>query len=299
MSTITPDTRFAILDAPSNLGLRPPAPDAVPGCYKAPWALRDAGLRERIGAEDAGAVVPPRYVATWQPGDGVRNGPAIAAYARKLADRVAAIRESGAFPIVLGGDCSILLGPALALRERGRYGLAYLDAHADFRNLGNSPYVSSAGGESLALVTGRGDDYLTDIGGLRPYVADEDVIVLGVRDEEDLRDVKESGLAYVPAADLGPGTLDVARKVLVRDDLDGFWIHVDADVLDSAILPAVDSPTPGGPDSDGLAGLLRGLLSLPGAAGLELTIFDPDLDQDGSQAALLVDVLATALATDQ
>ncbi|WP_433511988.1 arginase family protein [Nonomuraea sp. CA-143628] len=299
MSTITPDTRFAILDAPSNLGLRPPAPDVVPGCYKAPWALRDAGLRERIGADDAGAVVPPRYVATWQPGDGVRNGPAIAAYARKLADRVAAVRESGAFPIVLGGDCSILLGPALALRERGRYGLAYLDAHADFRNLGNSPYVGSAGGESLALVTGRGDDYLTDIGGLRPYVADEDVIVLGVRDEEDLRDVKESGLAYVPAADLGPGTLDVARKVLVRDDLDGFWIHVDADVLDSALLPAVDSPTPGGPDANGLAVLLRGLLSLPGAAGLELTIFDPDLDQDGSQAALLVDILASALATDR
>ncbi|MCA2220943.1 arginase family protein [Nonomuraea aurantiaca] len=299
MHTITPDTRFAILDAPSNLGLRPPVPGVIPGCYKAPWALRDAGLRERIGASDAGAVVPPRYVSTWQPGDGVRNGPAIAAYARKLADRVAAVRESGAFPIVLGGDCSILLGPAIALREAGRYGLAYLDAHADFRHLGNSPHVGSAAGEDLALVTGRGDDYLTDIGGLRPYVADEDVIVLGVRDEEDLRDVKESGLAYVPAADLGPGTLDIARKVLVRDDLDGFWIHVDADVLDPSVLPAVDSPTPGGPGADGLAGLLRGLLGFPGAAGLEITIFDPDLDQDGAQAALLVDILASALATDR
>ena len=299
MSTITPDTRFAILDAPSNLGLRPPAPGVIPGCYKAPWALRDAGLRERIGASDAGAVVPPRYVSTWQPGDGVRNGPAIAGYARKLADRVAAIRESGAFPIVLGGDCSILLGPAIALREAGRYGLAYLDAHADFRHLGNSPHVSSAAGEDLALVTGRGDDYLVDIGGLRPYVADEDVIVLGVRDEEDLRDVKDSGFAYVPGAELGPGTLDAARKVLVRDDLDGFWIHVDADVLDPAILPAVDSPTPGGLDADALAGLLHGLLRLPGAAGLEITILDPDLDQDGTQAALLVDVLASALATDR
>ncbi|SEG61153.1 arginase [Nonomuraea solani] len=294
MNTITPDTRFTVLDAPSNLGLRPPAPDVVPGCYKAPWALRDTGLLERIGATDAGAVVPPRYVATWKPGDGVRNGPAIAAYARTLSERVAAIRRDGGFPILLGGDCSILLGPALALRKAGRYGLAYLDAHADFRHLGNSPHVGSAAGEDLALVTGRGDEYLVDIDGLRPYVRDEDVIVLGVRDEEDLRDIADSGLAYVPGAD---PSLDLAREVLVRDELDGFWIHVDADVLDPSVLPAVDSPTPGGLDAARLTELLRGLLRLPGAAGLEVTILDPDLDEDGSQAALLADILVAALTT--
>ncbi|MGP3933547.1 arginase family protein [Nonomuraea sp. KM88] len=293
MTIVTPDRRSTILDAPSNLGLRPPAAGAVPGCYKAPWALRDAGLVERIGAIDAGALVPPRYVATWRPGDGVRNGPAIAAYTRGLAGRVSAIRASGGFPILLGGDCSILLGPALALRRSGRYGLAYLDAHADFRHLGNSPHVGSAAGEDLALATGRGDGYLTDIDGLSPYVRDEDVIVLGVRDEEDLRDIEGSGIAYVPGADI---SLDAAGKVLVRDELDGFWIHLDVDVLDPSILPAVDSPTPGGLDAGRLTELLRGLLALPGAAGLEVTILDPDLDEDGGQAALLADILVAALA---
>ncbi|MEV0159721.1 arginase family protein [Nonomuraea fuscirosea] len=298
MNTITTDRRLVVLDAPSNLGLRPPAPDVVPGCYKAPWALRDAGLVRRLGADDAGALVPPRYVATWKPGDGVRNGPAIAAYARALAGRVSGIRRDGGFPVLLGGDCSILLGPALALREAGRYGLAYLDAHADFRHLGNSPHVGSAAGEDLALVTGRGEDYLTDIGGLRPYVRDEDVIVLGVRDEEDLRDIADSGLAYVPGSPGSPGgdlAIERATQVLGRDELDGFWIHVDADVLDPSILPAVDSPTPGGLDAAQLTELLRGLLALPGAAGLEVTILDPDLDEDGSQAALLADILVAAL----
>lgn len=293
MSILTPDRQLAVLDAPSNLGLRPPAPDTVPGCYKAPWALRDAGLVRRLGAKDAGAVVPPRYVATWKPGDGVRNGPAIAAYARRLAERVAGIRADGGFPVLLGGDCSILLGPALALRRSGRYGLAYMDAHADFRHLGNSPHVGSAAGEDLALVTGRGDDYLTDIDELRPYVRDEDVIVLGVRDEEDLREVSKSGLTFVPGNDID---LAKAKDVLVRDELDGFWIHVDADVLDPSVLPAVDSPTPGGLDAAQLTELLRGLLTLPGAAGLEVTILDPDLDEDGSQAALLADILVSALS---
>jgi arginase len=205
---------------------------------------------------------------------------------------VGAIRAEGGFPVLLGGDCSILLGPALALRRSGRYGLAYVDAHADFRHLGNSPHVGSAAGEDLALVTGRGDDYLTDIDGLRPYVRDEDVIVLGVRDGEDLRDVAESGLAYSPGTDIDLGR---AREILVRDELDGFWIHVDADVLDPAVLPAVDSPTPGGLDAGQLAELLRGLIDLPGAAGLEVTIFDPDLDEDGGQAAVLTDILVSGL----
>ncbi|MEV4087284.1 arginase family protein, partial [Nonomuraea fuscirosea] len=180
-------------------------------------------------------------------------------------------------------------------REAGRYGLAYLDAHADFRHLGNSPHVGSAAGEDLALVTGRGEDYLTDIGGLRPYVRDEDVIVLGVRDEEDLRDIADSGLAYVPGSPGSDLAIERATQVLGRDELDGFWIHVDADVLDPSILPAVDSPTPGGLDAAQLTELLRGLLALPGAAGLEVTILDPDLDEDGSQAALLADILVAAL----
>lgn len=293
MNILTPDKDLVVLDAPSNLGLRPLSPGTVPGCYKAPWALRDAGLVQRLNAKDAGVVVPPRYVATWKPGDGVRNGPAIAAYARKLAGRVDRIRADGGFPVLLGGDCSILLGPALALRGSGRYGLAYLDAHSDFRHLGNSPYVGAAAGEDLALATGRGDDYLTDIDGLRPYVKDEDVIVLGVRDEEDLQDFSDSGLMFIPGTDID---VDRAKEVLVRDELDGFWIHVDADVLDPAVLSAVDSPTPGGLDAAQLTELLRGLLALPGAAGLDVTILDPDLDKDGSQAALLADILVSALS---
>ena len=292
MNSLTPDALLVMLDAPSNLGLSPPVEGAVPGCYKNPWALRDAGLVGRLGAVDAGAVVPPRYVATWKPGDGVRNGRSIAAYSRRLATRVSAHLESGDFPLVLGGDCSILLGPALSLRRKGRYGLAYLDAHADFRHLGNSAHVGAAAGEDLALVTGRGDDYLTDIDGLRPYFRDEDVIVLGVREDEDIRHISESGIAFTAGSDI---SIADARDVLDREDLDGFWIHVDADILDPSVLPAVDSPTPGGLDPAQLTELLSDLLALPGATGLEVTILDPDLDEDGSQAALLTDILAGAL----
>ncbi|WP_163570530.1 arginase family protein [Fodinicola feengrottensis] len=220
-------------------------------------------------------------------------------YARKLADRLAVVRRAGDFPVVLGGDCSILLGPMLALRRDGRFGLAYVDAHTDFREPANSPYVGSAAGEDLALVTGRGDGYLVDIDGLKPYVRDEDVVQLGARDEDDLRDFVETGIRMRTSAhiiaDGTDATLAAAAEVLVRPDLDGFWLHIDADILDPSVLGAVDTPTPGGLDRRQLTDLVRGLLTLPGAAGLEITIFDPDLDPTGTQAALLTDILVDIL----
>ena len=110
--------RIAVVDAPSNLGLRPPTATSVPGCAKAPGSLRDSGLLARLGARDAGCITPPRYdPAGWQPGDGVAQADEIAVFVRRLADRIGAVLASGDFPVVLGGDCSILLGAGLAMRR--------------------------------------------------------------------------------------------------------------------------------------------------------------------------------------
>jgi arginase len=87
-------------------------------------ALRDLGFVRRIGAEDGGCVTPPRYDrGDWKPGDGVFNAAAMAAYTVRLADRVAGFVEQEKFVVLLGGECSNLLGPALALKRLGRYGL--------------------------------------------------------------------------------------------------------------------------------------------------------------------------------
>jgi hypothetical protein len=61
-----------------------------------------------------------------------------------------------------------LQGSTLALRRIGRYGLAFIDGHSDFRHVGNSAGVGAAAGEDVALVTERGQSDLTDLDGLRP-----------------------------------------------------------------------------------------------------------------------------------
>src|SRR5215468_1592617 len=81
--------RIALLSAPSNLGLRPPAPTSVPGCAKAPEALREAGLHRRLaglGAQERGVVLPGRYADDATPGS-LRNQAAI--IERGRADRTA------------------------------------------------------------------------------------------------------------------------------------------------------------------------------------------------------------------
>ncbi|WP_233579505.1 arginase family protein [Verrucosispora sp. FIM060022] len=290
---------ITVLDAPSNLGLRAPAPGLVPGCYKLAGALRDQRLLDRLGAHDGGVVVPPRYdIRGWRPGDGVLNADALATYTRRLAERVNVVLDNAGFLMLLGGDCSILFGAALALRRRGRYGIAYLDGSIDFRHTGNSTHVGASAGEGTAIVTGRGQPDIADIDGLAPYCREDDLVVLGVRDYDDhLNEVRGLGITVHTAPEIiAEGPVLVGDRVAQGlAGCDGYFVHLDADVLDPEVMPAADAPDPGGLDHPHLVELLRPLLANPACVGLEVTIYDPDLDPDGRYAAALVDTLVDAL----
>src|SRR5262245_23781487 len=119
-------TGYAIIEAPSILGLFPGGVERLPG------ALLEAGLAEALGARRAGVVTPPRYDPTRDAATGLLNPTGLRDYARQLADASGDVLDGGETPIVVGGDCSIVLGNLLALRRRGRFGLLFLDGHADF-----------------------------------------------------------------------------------------------------------------------------------------------------------------------
>jgi arginase len=298
-------SRIAVLDAPSVLGLRPPAPGKVPGARRLPEALRRHRLLERLGAADAGRVEPPPYRPGIDPASGVRNGDTLPGYTIALADKLVELLRAGAFPLVLGGDCSILLGGMLALRRLGRYGLVSVDGGLDFRHPGNAHLVGPVGsvaGEDLAVVTGRGADQLTDLEGRRPLVAEADVVAVGHRGLEGFAaEVLATPMTLYDVAELRRlGPEEVARRAvatLAGRGVEGFWVHVDTDVLDPTIMPAVDSPEPGGLTYGELAGLLRALTAAELATGMQLTIFDPDLDPDGRLAGELAGTVVAGLAS--
>ena len=292
---------IALLSAPSNLGLRPPEPGGVPGTGKAPEALREAGLFEffaRRGATDTGVVLPGRYVdddATRAPGH-VRNEKALIGHASRLADRVGQLFDRGDAPLVLGGDCSILLGVGIALARRGGRGLVHIDGHTDFRHPGNSVACASVAGEDLAAVTGRHWPAIADIDGLAPYFDPERVAHIGHRQGDDhAAEVQDSIALTVPAADADTADPAALAQTVREAVSDGYWLQLDVDVLDPAEMPAVDSPDPGGLSSTRLTALLQELA--PGAIGASVTIFDPDLDPDGRYARLLTGILTSGFAS--
>lgn len=298
MPTPAPTT-IVVIDAPSNLGLRPPKPGVEPGVKHLPAALRKTGLVERLRGRNAGRVEAPLYEPGPDAETGFRNGPAIAQFSADLAAKLAPILDRREFALVLGGDCGILLGPALALKQRGRYGLAYIDGHDDFSYARDLKYRGryAAGGLALGLATGHGPDALVDLKDGKPYVRVEDAVQIGLsREQADTEfaateTFEQSGIKTWTVQDIerrgGRAVAADARAFLHNAPTQGFWIHVDADVLDAKIMPAVDSPNPRGLSFEQLKDILAALLSSPKAVGLEITIFDPDLDPDGKLAAQL------------
>ncbi|MGO1070521.1 arginase family protein [Lysobacter sp. CA199] len=298
---------IVVIDAPSNLGLRPPRPGVEPGVRRLPQALRAAGLARRLRARDAGEVAAPAYSPEPDHDIGFRNGAAVRDYSQTLADRLSPLLQGGEFVFVLGGDCSVLLGSGLALKQRGRYGLAFVDAHDDFsfvRDRKRYQGYLTAAGLDLGLATGHGPKALSDLRGQSPYFRTRDVVHLGlVLAKDDKRDYEfesfeRSGIHIVDAEairrDGADATGRAARERLDAMPTQGFWIHVDADVLAARIMPAVDSPTPEGLEFEQLRALLARLLASPKAVGMELTIFDPDIDPDGALAQRLADTVAQA-----
>jgi arginase len=288
---------YAIIEAPSVLGLFPGGVERLPG------ALLGAGLADALGARRAGVVTPPPYDPMRDSITGLLNPTGLRDYAHLLADATGEVLDGGEVPLVLGGDCSILLGNLLALSRRGRYGLLFIDGHADFYQPEAEPNGEAASMD-LALATGRGPGVVADLEGRGPLVLDEDVVVFGRRDAEEAeragsQRIEDTAIAVVDlpmVRDRGAqGAAHDAVERLRRSELAGFWIHLDCDVLDDAVMPAVDYRLPGGLSWNELETVIRVAIESGDALGLEVTIFNPALDTDGAIARALVARLVSAL----
>lgn len=286
-------SQFTIIDAPSILGLRPTGVEHLPD------ALKAAGLMEKLNAGYAGKVSSLPYNSERDKKNLLLNPNSIKAFSLQLADKVSSVILNKQYPIVLGGDCSILIGNLLDLRRLGRYGLFAIDGHADFYQ----PEASLTGEVAdmdLAIVSGRGPDILSNINNLKPLVRDQDIILFGYRDREQAsifgsQDVRETNihsfdLTYIKQRGI-KSALSENFKNLLKNELSGFWIHIDADVLDDSIMPAVDYRLNGGLSFQDLSEILKILVDSGRSVGMDVTIFNPNLDPDGSIALRFVSSL--------
>lgn len=296
-----------LIKAPTNLGLRPDPKGKIPGTWRAADVLIQQGLARRLPIRRIVSLPRLPYSTEPEPGTKLRNGGKIRAFNLALAKAVERARRSGSFPLVIGGECSDLLGGLLGLRRTGGRGLIHVDGHSDFLQESTYPPgipLRSAAGMDLALATGRGDRLLTVWPGVSgPLVADADAFQIGERyaeQPEAVTTVEGSAIPQITVQKLKKdgvaATANTVAAMMKQRSLSAAWLHIDADVLDKAFMPAVDSPGEPGLTFEELSALISALLRTGRIGGADIAIYDPDMDPDRKYARGLVDCVAKAFA---
>ena len=288
---------IALIGVPSQSGGRPI------GVARGVGALRAAGVVSALAGaghqvHDRGDARLPRPDPTRDPDSHVVHPQGLSAVVRSVTTEVGGAFEDGRFPLVIGGDCPILLG---ALAAMGRGGLLHVDGHEDAYLPEQSPSGEPADSEiafALGMVRASWDEDFAD---RQPLVRLEHLAMLGPRDQPDL---DRHGVASLR------GRCMVADDVAVRADPDaavsealahlrsapgGFWLHLDWDVLSNDQIGSVMFPRDGGLAWSDLATIVAAALSDPACAGWSAGTYNPDLDPDGVDAVTIVEFLTMAL----
>jgi arginase len=272
----------------------------VRGVALAPGVLRERGLAAALAGQvdltDSGDLPLPPPTEHRGP-SGLRNENGLIALIHQVSAAVVTARRAGRMPVLVGGDCPVLLGGLAALQqETGAAGLLFVDGHEDAWPPHASPTGEAADCE-LGMALGLFDDDLSPrLRTALPRLNSSHVAALGPRDEDELSRAGVASLAgriglLARPADLASRTTELTQAaVAALPEL--WWLHVDLDVLATSELTAVDYPQPGGLSWPQLDAITSTALAAPGCAGWSLCIYNPELDPARSDADRIIRYLA-------
>lgn len=181
-----------------------------------------------------------------------------ASYAGRVQAAVRGVVERGAVPFTLGGEHSVTIGAARAVRERhpGAHVLS-IDAHADLRD-------SFEGSDhSHACV-------------IRRLLEGGPATIVGVRScsgAEARFAAGEKRVRLVPARSVHRGL--VSLEELAGSLRDPVYVTFDVDGLDPSVIPATGTPEPGGLSWDVATELLREVFARRTVVGMDIVELAP------------------------
>ena len=215
----------------------------------------------------------------------IRTGFELAAL---IAGSVRQSQRSGAFPVVLAGNCFASLGVVAALGAGT--GVLWFDAHGDF----NSPETTTGGfldGMALATLTGRCFTGMSSrLPGFVP-VREQHAWLLGTR---DLDPAEEEMLLDSPVGRVSAESISADLGDRVRKELDGpqqLLVHLDLDVLDPSEGQVNEYACEGGVSAANLRSAMRALGTRDTVGALTVSAYDPAYDADGRVCATAFGVL--------
>jgi arginase len=274
------------------------------GTEHAPRAMREAGVVDLLGARDAGDLDVHIRDERRDPETGVVGSGDVLAMTAAVRAAVRETDAAGERPFVLGGCCSLVPGALAGVRDvSGTLGVANVDGHVDVYDGGSSP-TGEAADMPIGVALGREPAAWVEASG-GPSTRPDLVIALGARDPEEREDIAAlmagelAGVEAVSPEELREDGLEaVAERSAERlaERAGRFWLHLDVDVLDQAVMPATDYLMPGGLGWEELATLLKPLAASPALAGVSLGCVNPETDPDGSCVWHTTTLLAAVFA---
>lgn len=290
--------RIAVIGVPFN------SSGMAAGEANGPRVLREEGLvaalRDRHDILDLGDIDSPAATPSRDPLSGIIGPETLVGMVDAVSRAVTLALAEGRLPVVIGGECPLLLGCLEAARRHAgaEVRLLFVDGHED----AYPPHASISGeaadmelGMALGFTTVTGLPSLSDC---LPLVAADDVLVLGAR---DLAEIQQEGavsirgrVAVLDDVELRErGVRRVVEEWVAATERAGirFWLHLDLDVLTSDALPAVRYLQPGGLDWDELDAIGRRAVASPNLLGIDVTCFNPDLDPTRESAMMIVNLI--------
>ena len=277
------------------------------GIARAIGVLRSAGLVERLRAagevDDAGDL--DLIEGSGQRGpSGLLNEAALARLIVATREAVTGAHDRHRIPLLIGGDCPVLLGALAALRDRhGSAALLIVDGHEDAWPPHLSP-TGEASDSEVGLALGRFDTPLPDpVDRLLPLLEADGTAILGPRDRRENEEHGVASLEGVVALFCDDEALKSDPATRVKDAAEAigrvspaFWLHLDLDVLATDQLAAIDYPQPGGLSWSELSVAAETALRSSGCAGASIVIYNPDRERGRQGASRIVQFAAELVA---
>jgi arginase len=220
-----------------------------------------------------------------------------------FADIVSRNEREGFFTVGLLATCPSMPGLVAGLQRSGasaaplRIGMLWLDAHPDF-NTPETTRSGSLGGMPVAVATGRALQRMRLDAKLDPAMADEHVVMGGVRLTDPLEQelLDGSRIQQVSVEDLRTRSAAVfAQLDRLSRITDKLYVHIDMDVLDPREVMGHGNKVPNGPSSEELAALFEEIFRrYPTASAIGFATI-PSTDEGGLSLAAVNRMIAGAV----
>ena len=295
---------ISVLEMPLDLGA------SRHGSDMGPSAIRLAGLKEKItelGHTIAKFSCPMEQHP--QEYEDVENAKAkslsiITKACTQLAEKVETAALNKEFPIILGGDHSIVLGSlagmsAACKKLDKKIGVLYVDAHGDFNTCETSP-SGNIHGMCLSGSCGYGIPELTNLYFSGQKIDPKNVCYVGLRDidPEEKKLMKEAGVTAFTMSHIDrTGFHHVLEQVkaFFKERVDYIHLSFDMDCIDPQFAPGVGIQIPGGLNYREALLLMEEMSETNMVKSCDIVEVNPVLDVRNQTAAMAVKLIARLL----